>query len=65
MDDGDGAFVMELRAGEIASRLASRNNCPSCGMAMDPVSAMYQGRCSGCTSKMYDARVKGLMNNGR
>ena len=65
MDDGDGALTMELQAGSIAARIANRDRCPMCGVKMDPVHAMYQGLCSGCTSNKYEARVKGLMTNGR
>jgi hypothetical protein len=66
MDDGDGAFTMELQSRNISKILASGNkaqNCPQCGIIMNPVELMYSqyGLCPSCAETKRRNRVKGKM----
>lgn len=66
MDDGDGAFTVELQAKKIADILASGNpahKCPQCEIIMNPVEFMYSqyGLCASCAEDRRRNRVKGKM----
>lgn len=65
MDDGDGAYPMELQARQIANNLTMYNGsapCPGCGGVMNPVEFIQnRGLCQSCLTKQQVARVKGGM----
>ena len=53
MDDGDGAFAVELMAGQpndaiLQTIYNGSAACPGCGMVLTPVAAMYGGLCPDC-----------------
>lgn len=62
MDDGDGAFTVELQAGKIAKNIATYGGsspCPQCGVIMNPVEFMYsKGLCPSCHDNRMADRVK-------
>lgn len=61
MDDGDGAFTMELQAGQIAHNATMYHGsypCPACGVVMSPVEVMYSyGVCPTCHETRSSKRV--------
>jgi hypothetical protein len=65
MFDGDGSETMELQARQIAenaTRYKGSAPCPSCGIVMNPVEAMYsKGMCVNCYSQKLADRVKRKM----
>jgi hypothetical protein len=65
MDDGDGAFTMELQARKIAENETNYRGsapCPQCGVIMNPVQYMYsKGLCPGCHENRMNRRVKGKL----
>ena len=65
MDDGDGSFTMELQAKQIAqnaTRYGGSAPCPTCGVIMNPVQALYsKGMCVNCYSQKMAKRIKGKM----
>ena len=66
MDDGDGAFTMELQAFKIAQNATiskGKAPCPLCGIVMNPVEYMYSlnGLCPPCNQLKMANRVKGRM----
>ncbi|CAB4128193.1 hypothetical protein UFOVP223_14 [uncultured Caudovirales phage] len=64
MDDGDGAFTLELQAFKIAQNATmykGSHPCPQCGIVMNPVEYMYSILCPECTDKRRASRVKGKM----
>ena len=62
MDDGDGAYTMELQAAQIARNTAVYRGsapCPQCGGVMNPVEYMYsKGLCTVCHADRMAARVR-------
>jgi predicted RNA-binding Zn-ribbon protein involved in translation (DUF1610 family) len=65
MDDGDGAFTLELQAFKIAQNATQYKGsalCPQCGIVMNPVEYMYSLLCPQCTDKRRAKRVKGRMS---
>lgn len=64
-DDGDGAYMMELQAKEIARNLTIYKGsapCPSCGAVMSPVEFMQnRGRCLSCLTQERATRIKNRM----
>lgn len=65
MFDGDGAETMELQAKQIAEnaiRYGGSLPCPSCGVIMNPVEALYsKGNCVKCYSQLQAKRAKNKM----
>jgi hypothetical protein len=65
MDDGDGAFSMEMQARQIADNLTIYNGssvCPNCAGIINPVEFIQnRGLCQACLTKQQVARVKGGM----
>lgn len=65
MDDGDGAFTLELQAHKIAENATLYKGsapCPQCGVIINPVEFMYnKGLCSPCTNDRRAKRVQGKM----
>ncbi|CAB4123671.1 hypothetical protein UFOVP46_71 [uncultured Caudovirales phage] len=66
MDDGDGAFTLELQAYKIAQNATiSRGKapCPQCGVIMNPVEYMYSinGLCQPCHQTRLSKRIQGKM----
>jgi hypothetical protein len=65
MDDGDGSFMMELQAKQIAQNAINYNGsspCPTCGVIMNPVEFISnRGHCLSCLTQTKAARVKGRM----
>ena len=65
MDDGDGAFTLELQAKQIAENAIRYNGsslCPNCGLVMNPVEALYsKGMCVGCYTQVRNTRAKNGM----
>jgi predicted RNA-binding Zn-ribbon protein involved in translation (DUF1610 family) len=64
MFDGDGAETLELQAWKIAQNaLNSRGSapCPTCGVIMTPVEAMYELLCPPCKENRASRRVSGRM----
>lgn len=66
MDDGDGAFTLELQAYKIAQNATmgrGKAPCPQCGVIMNPVEYMYSidGLCPPCNNSRRARRVKGKM----
>lgn len=66
MDDGDGAFALELQAYQIAQNAIIYKGsapCPQCGVIMNPTEYMYSrlGLCPPCGEKRRAARVKRRM----
>lgn len=65
MDDGDGAYTLELQAQQIAKNATIYRGsapCPQCGVIMDPVQFMYsKGLCSPCHEARAERRVKGRL----
>lgn len=64
MDDG-GGFSLEIQAREIAenaTRYKGSSPCPTCGIIMNPVEALYsKGGCPSCYSQSRADRVKRKM----
>ncbi len=64
MDDGDGAIGLEIQAAQIVANLTTYNGsavCPSCGMVIDPVQALYNANlCTGCKTEKYAKKAKGM-----
>ncbi len=62
MDDGDGAYTIELQAAQIAKNATLYRGsapCPQCGVIMDPVQFMYsKGLCPSCHEHRASQRVK-------
>jgi hypothetical protein len=65
MDDGDGAYTLELQAFKIAQNAAQYKGsapCPQCGVIMNPVEFMYsKGLCNPCDEARKVKRIKGKM----
>ena len=65
MDDGDGAFTLELQARRIAENAVKYRGaapCPQCGIVMDPVQYMHsRGLCEDCTNNRRATRMKGRL----
>lgn len=61
MDDGDGAFTLELQAKQVAQNATmygGSSPCPQCGVIMDPVQFMYSlGLCPPCQNDKMKRRV--------
>ena len=66
MDDGDGAYTMELQAKQIANNQITYNGsapCPTCGVIMNPVEFLNnRGHCMSCLTQKRISRVKGKMS---
>jgi hypothetical protein len=62
MDDGDGAYTLELQASQIAKNATfyrGSSPCPQCGVLMDPVQFMYsKGVCPSCHENRMAKRVR-------
>jgi hypothetical protein len=66
MDDGDGAYTLELQAFKIAQNAIlykGSHPCPTCGVMMNPTEYMYSamGICPPCGEKRKMQRIKGKM----
>lgn len=66
MDDGDGAYPLELQAAKIMQNIAMNRSsvpCTSCGMVMNPVEFMYsqKGICGGCANDQRMKRIQKRM----
>lgn len=67
MDDGDGAFAVEMLAGMpqdalLATIYNGSASCAGCGGVMNPVTAMYAGGvCPDCTTTRSAKRVRQMM----
>jgi hypothetical protein len=65
MDDGDGAYTLELQAGKYVRNIMKYNKsapCPQCGIIVTPVEYMYNnGLCSPCKERRMQARIKNRM----
>lgn len=65
MDDGDGAYTLELQAFQIAKNSTNYKGsapCPQCGVLMNPVEFMYsKGLCNPCGEARRAKRIKGKM----
>ena len=65
MDDGDGAYTLELQAFKIAQNAATYRGsapCPLCGVVVNPVEFMYnKGLCTPCKGDKLAKRAKGRM----
>lgn len=64
MFDGDGAETLELQSWKIAqNQIKYRGSapCPTCGVIMSPVEAMYELLCPPCKDARASRRVKGRM----
>jgi hypothetical protein len=67
MDDGDGAFTLELQAAQIAKNQTMYKGsapCPQCGVMVNPVEFMYnKGLCIPCLSNRSVKRIKNRMSH--
>jgi hypothetical protein len=66
MDDGDGAYTLELQAFKVAKNATLYKGsaaCPMCGVVMNPTEYMYSrlGVCSPCAEIKRAKRIKGKM----
>jgi hypothetical protein len=67
MDDGDGAGVVEMMAGQdpnviLQTIYNGSGTCTECGSLINPVSAMFTGTlCPACTNNKGAHRVKSRM----
>lgn len=66
MDDGDGAFTLELQAFQVAKNAINYRGsapCPQCGIVMNPVQYMYDalGTCPDCSEKRRQDRIRRKM----
>lgn len=66
MDDGDGAFALELQAFKIAENATLYKGsapCPMCGIVMNPTEYFYNrlGVCTPCSEIKRANRTKGKM----
>lgn len=66
MDDGDGAFTLELQAFQIAKNSTIYKGsapCPQCGVMMNPTEYMYSrlGICPPCGEVRKAGRIKRKM----
>lgn len=67
MDDGDGAFAIELMAGEPSQAILQTiyngsAACQGCGCLMNPLTTMYTGNyCPDCMTKKSAKQVKDLI----
>ena len=65
MDDGDGAYTLELQAARIAQNATLYKGsapCPQCGVIMNPVEFMYsKGLCPPCRENRMVHRMKGKL----
>jgi hypothetical protein len=65
MDDGDGAYTLELQAYQImknAQMYKGSSPCPACGIIMNPVEFLYgKGICQPCFDKRSAQRIKGRL----
>ena len=63
MDDGDGAYTLELQAAQFAKNATMYRGsapCPQCGVIINPVEFMYnKGLCTPCGDDRKTKRVKG------
>ena len=64
-DDGDGAYILELQAKQIAenaTRYKGSAPCPTCGIIMNPVEFLSnKGRCLNCVTQERMRRSKNRM----
>ena len=64
MDDG-GGFTLEIQARKIAENATMYKGsapCPTCGVIMNPVEALYsKGLCAPCYAQKTSDRVKRKM----
>jgi hypothetical protein len=59
MDDGDGAFTLELQAKKISDSMRGSAPCPQCAVIMNPVEFMYSlGLCQSCDNDRRNSRIK-------
>jgi predicted RNA-binding Zn-ribbon protein involved in translation (DUF1610 family) len=61
MFDGDGADTLELQAWKISQNQINYRGsapCPTCGVILNPVEAMYNLLCPPCKEDRMAARVK-------
>ena len=64
MFDGDGAETLELQAWKISQNAINYRGsapCPTCGVILNPVEAMYSLLCPPCKDTRSMRRVKGRM----
>lgn len=66
MDDGDGAYTLELQAYKVVKNATigkGKAPCPQCGLIMNPVEYMYSinGLCNPCHEVRKAKRIKGKM----
>lgn len=66
MDDGDGAYTLELQAHKWVKNAGLGRMtfpCSQCGIIMDPVQYMYSidGLCAPCGETRRAKRIKGKM----
>jgi predicted RNA-binding Zn-ribbon protein involved in translation (DUF1610 family) len=64
MFDGDGGETLELQAWKFAQNEINYRGsapCPTCGIIMNPVEAMYSLLCPTCKEGRAARRVKGKM----
>jgi hypothetical protein len=65
MFDGDGMETMELQARKIAENATQYKGsapCPTCGVILNPVEALYsKGMCQSCYANKMADRVKRKM----
>ena len=65
MFDGDGAETLEIQARKIAENATLYKGsapCPTCGVIMNPVEALYsKGMCAACYAQKMSDRVKRKM----
>jgi hypothetical protein len=65
MFDGDGAETMELQARQIAENATKYKGsypCPTCGVVLNPVEALYsKGMCQDCYAQKMADRIKRKM----
>jgi len=64
MDDGDGAYTLELQAFKIAQNATMYKGsrpCPQCGIILNPTEYMYNVLCPSCANARRAKRVKGKL----
>lgn len=67
MDDTDGAFTLEMMAGQnpqavLQTIYNGSATCPGCGMLVNPTVALYGGStCPDCTSRKGAKHVQNLV----
>lgn len=65
MDQGDGAYTLELQAAQYAKNTMiykASAPCPQCGIIINPVEYLYNnGLCSPCKENRMQARIRNRM----